>query len=275
VTDIGRTVKESGKQAHESTWMDHLARAGLVAYGVVHLLIAWVAVQLAFGESGREASSSGAFAELASKPFGTAALWAVAVGLLLLVVWRVLEAAVGHEDEDGADRWKKRGGSALKAVLYGVLAFTALKTLLGSGSGSGGGGGKSMTGTVMSWPGGQWLVALAGLAVLGYGGWTAYRGWSEKFLENLDSQGRVGEIGDAYKWFGKVGYIVKGISIGLVGGMVVHAGWTHEGKEDKGLDDALRAVLEQPFGPALLSAVAFGLACYGLFCFARARHLDR
>ena len=271
MTDIAKNLKHTGKQAHESPWMDHLARAGLIAYGVVHLLIAWVAVQLAFGESGRQASSKGAFAELASQPFGTVALWALAVGLVLLVLWRVLEAAFGHQDEEGTDRLRKRAASALKALLYGVLAFTALKTLLGDSSGKG----KSMTGTVMGWPGGQWLVALAGVAVIGYAGWTAYRGWSEKFLENLDQQGRMSEIGDAYKWFGKIGYIVKGIATGIVGGLVVHAGLTHSGKQDKGLDDALRTVLEQPFGPLLLSAIAAGLACYGLFCFARARHLDR
>src|SRR5690606_4744561 len=148
-------------------------------------------VQLAFGESGRQASSTGAFAELASQPFGTVALWAVAVGLVLLVVWRLLEAAVGHRDEDDKDQWRKRAASVLKAALYGVLAFTALKTLLGDG----GGKGRSMTGTVMAWPGGQWFVVAAGLAVLGYSGWTAYRGWSEKFLEHLDQQGRIGEIG--------------------------------------------------------------------------------
>ncbi len=251
--------------------MDHLARVGLVAYGVVHLLIGWVAVQLAFGESKRQASSTGAFAELASQPFGTAALWALTLGLVLLVLWRVLEAGFGHEDEDDSDRLRKRAASGLKAVLYGALALSAFRILLGD-SGS---KGRSTTGTVMSWPGGQWLVALAGLAVIGYAAWTAYRGWSEKFLEHLDQQGRIGEIGDLYRWFGKIGYIVKGLSIAVVGGLVVHAGWTHSGKEDQGLDDALRTVLEQPFGPYLLTAVAAGLACYGLFCLARARYLDR
>lgn len=271
MNDVAGTVRTTGERAHRSEWVDHLARAGLVAYGVVHLLITWVALQLAFGGSTREASSSGAFAELASQPFGSVALWAVAVGLLLLVVWRVLEAAFGHQDDDGADLWRKRAGSGVKAVLYGALALTAVRTLLGDG----GGGGSSLTGTVMSWPGGQALVVAAGVAVVAYAGWTAYRGWSEKFLEHLDAQGRAGETGDAYRWFGKVGHLVKGLATGIVGVLVVHAGWTHEGKEDKGLDDALRTVLEQPFGPVLLAAVAAGLACYGLFSFARAAHLDR
>ena len=127
----------------------------------------------------------------------------------------------------------------------------------------------------MGWPAGQWLVALGGVVILVYGGLTVYRGWSDKFLENLDQQGRMSEISDAYKWFGKVGYIAKGISIGLIGALVVHAGVTHSGKKDKGLDDALRTLLEQPFGPVMLAAVAAGLGCYGLFAFARARHLDR
>ena len=34
-------------------------------------------------------------------------------------------------------------------------------------------------------------------------------------------------------------------------------------------------MLEQPFGPVLLTAIALGIAAYGLFCFARAKHLSR
>lgn len=269
---VASTLRTTGERAHRSGWIDHLARAGLVAYGVVHLLIAWVALQLAFGGGGRKASSSGAFAELASQPFGTVALWAVAVGLALLVVWQVLEACFGPPDEEGADRWRKRAVSAGKAVLYAALAVTAARTVLG---GSGGGGGSSFTGTVMSWPGGQALVVAAGLAVLGYAGWMVWYGVSDRFMEKLDSEGRSGETGTAYRWFGKVGHVAKGIATGIVGGLVVHAGWTHSGKDDKGMDDALRTVLEQPFGPFLLACTAVGFACYGLFSFARAAHLDR
>lgn len=271
MTDFGSTMKSGARRADENGWVDHLARVGLVAYGVVHLLIAWVALQLAFGGSKQEASSKGAFEELSSQPFGGAALWAVAIGLALLVLWRVIEAAVGHTDQEGSDRRRKRAASAGKAVLYGALAFTAFRTVTGDS----GGGGKSMTATVLGWPGGQVLVVLAGLVVMGYGGWTAYRGWSDKFMEHLDAEGRSGEVGNVYRWFGRVGYVAKGVSIGIVGALVVGAGWTHSGKQDKGLDDALRTVLEQPFGPFLLAVIAAGLACYGLFCFARAKHLDR
>lgn len=260
-----------GEKAGHGHGVEVAARAGFVAYGVVHLLIAWIALQLAFGGTGQEASSKGAFAELAGHRFGGVALAAVALGLALLVVWRLVEAAVGHQDEkDGLPRWRKRAVSAGKAVLYGALAASAVQVLLRSG----GSGGTSLTGRVMSWPGGQWLVVLAGLGVVAYAGWLAHTGWSDRFLEKLDSGGRSGQVGELYRWLGRVGHVAKGIATGIVGALVVHAGWAHEGKDDEGLDDALRTVRDQPFGPYLLAAVALGLACYGFFAFARARHPD-
>ena len=35
-------------EAGESDALEHLARVGLIAYGVVHLLVAWLALQLAW-----------------------------------------------------------------------------------------------------------------------------------------------------------------------------------------------------------------------------------
>ena len=48
-------------------------------------------------------------------------VWAIAIGMFLLVIWRLLEAALGHRDEEGdSDRWK-RAGSLGKAVIYGAV----------------------------------------------------------------------------------------------------------------------------------------------------------
>jgi hypothetical protein len=102
-----------------------------------------------------------------------------------------------------------------------------------------------------------------------------YRGLSEGYREHLESEGQSGDLGRAYLLLGKVGYVAKGGAIGIVGGLFVWAAATHDPDKSGGLDDALRTVLEQPFGPLLLGAIAIGIACYGLFCFARARHLSR
>ena len=55
--------------------------------------------------------------------------------------------------------------------------------------------------------------------------------------------------------FGKVGYIAKGIAVGLVGGLFVYAAFTQDPKKSGSTDKALHKVLEQPFGPWLLIAL--------------------
>jgi hypothetical protein len=132
-----------------------------------------------------------------------------------------------------------------------------------------------MTAKLMSKPGGPWLVVAVGLAIIGYAGHVAWRGWTEKFAENLDTEGKLGTSGATYLILGKLGHLGKGVALAIVGGLFVYAGITHDANQSGGLDEALRKVLEQPFGQVLLCAIAFGFFCYGIYCFARARHLDR
>ena len=63
--------------------------------------------------------------------------------------------------------------------------------------------------------------------------------------------------------------------LAIVGGLFCYAAITHNAKKSGGLDQALQTVLEQPFGQAMLVAIALGIAAYGVFCFARAKHLSR
>ncbi len=266
-------ASDAAEQVHDSDWLDHAIRAGLVAYGVVHLLVAWLALQLAFGEREDKASNSGALRYLTEQPLGEVLVWLVAVGMFLLVVWRLLEFAFGHDEEsDTTKRWRKRAMSLGKAVIYGALGWSAVKTAVGEGSK---GGTDSTTAKLMNLPGGQLIVGAVGLAIIGYGVSLIVRGWAEKFTEHLDAKGQSGKDGSAFVLLGKVGYIAKGIAIMIVGGLFGYAAVTHEAKKSGGLDQALQTVLRQPYGPVMLTVIAAGIAAYGLFCFARARHLSR
>jgi type IV secretory pathway VirB2 component (pilin) len=254
--------------------MDHAIRVGLVCYGVVHLLVGWLALQLAFGEKEDSASNSGALHYLAQQPMGGVLVWLIAVGMFLLVVWRLLEFAFGFRDEsDDAKRWRKRATSLFKAIIYGAIGWSAVQ--VATHSGGGGGGTDSTTAKLMDLPGGQLIVGAVGLAIIGYGASLVYRGWTEKFREHLDAQGQSGQDGSVYVLMGKIGYIAKGVAIAIVGGLFCYAAITHDPKKSGGLDQALQTVLEQPFGQVLLTAIAIGIAAYGVFCFARAKHLSR
>lgn len=254
------TAQDVARDGDDHPWVRTAARLGMVAYGVVNLLIGWLALQLALGDQSGSASSSGALHELAQQPLGAVLVWAVAVGMLLLVVWRVIEVVTDHE-------W----GAGVKAVIYAAIGISAVNVAVGNGSK---GGTDSWTRSLMDMPGGQLLVGAVGLVVIGYGAYQVYKGWTEQFRDDLEAQGQTGDTGRAYLLLGKVGYIAKGIAIGIVGGLFTWAALEHSAKKSGGLDVALQTVLEAPAGPFLLGAIAVGIICYGVFSLARAKHLD-
>jgi hypothetical protein len=271
---ITTAVGRAGRQADNSEWMDHAVRVGLVSYGVVHLVLAWLALQLAFGGSSGQATQQGALQQLAGNTVGRLSLWIVGVGFVALVVWQLMEACWGHRDAEGGKRLFKRAGSLVKVVIYASLALTSFKTAA-HGKAGGGGNTDGITSKVMQLPAGPLLVGLIGAAVVGVAGYLVRRGWKEKFRKRMSGRGQTGRDGSAYVMFGKVGYLAKGVALAIVGLLFVYAAVTHDPHKSGGLDQALHELLQQPFGPVLLAAVAVGFACYGLFCFAWARHLER
>ncbi len=123
-------------------------------------------------------------------------LWLVAIGLTVLVIWRALEALVGHQEYDGGKRTRRRLMSAGKAVIYGYVAYLAFRYAIGAGSS---GSTDSTTAKLMDQPFGRFLVGLVGVAIAAYGVAQIRRGWTEKFMENLDARGSAGDAGKAYR----------------------------------------------------------------------------
>ena len=58
----------------------------------------------------------------------------------------------------------------------------------------------------------------------------------------------------------------------IVGGLFGWAAITYDAEKAGGLDDALRTVNDAPFGSVLLTLMALGLICFGVYCFFWARH---
>ena len=71
---------------------------------------------------------------------------------------------------------------------------------------------------------------------------------------------------------GRVGYVAKGVAFGIVGLLVIAAAATYDPEKSRGLDAALKTLAAQPYGQWLLSALALGIGCYGLYCFLWARY---
>jgi hypothetical protein len=265
-------MRTSGQDVRHSDLLKRGARIGLVAYGVVHLLIAWLAVQIAWSGGG-DASSGGALKTLAEQPFGETMLWICAAGLVCLVLWQLATAVWGYQSEDGAKRMRKRLSSAGRCIVYAALAVSAVKIVTGSGSGSGGDSKQEgLTADLLSAPAGRVLVAIVGLAILGVAVSLAYRGATDGFTHDLTSGATNGHSGTTILALGRFGYVAKGVAIGVVGVLFSWAAISYDPDKAGGLDDALKTVRDQPFGPYLLTLVALGLAAFGLFCFAWSRY---
>ena len=266
-------------RAGSSDGLENLARVGLLAYGVVHLLIAWLALQLAWGGGGGSADQSGAMATLADSPVGKPLLWVVAVGMIALAVWQLAEvlrwrsglSASGDRRKKAVEKTVK---SVAKAVVYAALAVLAIRFATGSGNSSSQQQQQTTTG-VFGWPGGRWWVGLAGLVIIGVGVYHLYKGFSRKFLKQIDLGSAPAGTRRLVEKVGLVGFPGKGVALGLVGGLLVYAAVTYDPEKATGLDGAMRTILDAPFGRVLLTLVALGIAAFGAFCFVRARYPER
>jgi hypothetical protein len=259
-TDLTSTARRAG----DHPVVEKGARLGYAMSGLIHLLIGWIAVKVAWGIDGgsEDADQSGALATVANTSTGPFLLWLAVAGFALLALWQVTEAIVGGQGGEWTDRAKAAG----KAVMYAVLAFTAFRVTQRAG-GSSEETTDSLTAQIMSAPAGQVLVALIGLAVVAGGGYHIWKGWTRGFLEDLEEHpGRFVEVA------GRIGYIAKGVAFLVVGGLFISAAFSARASEAGGLDAALKTVRDQPFGPFLLTVVAAGIAGYGVYSVGRARH---
>jgi hypothetical protein len=258
------------RRASDSRWMDWWARFGIGARGVVYGLIGLLALQLAFGNRGKEADQKGAFQTLAQQPGGKLLLWAVAVGLFGYALWQATEAIWGYRAQTGRKRLMKRVESGAKAVGYVLIGVLAVKIVTGLGKASA--GGETATAKVLAMSGGQFLVGLAGVITIGVGAVQVWRGIKADFTKYLNLGGLSRRARSALVRLGKVGYVARGIVFALVGVLVVAAAVTFDPSKARGFDAALRSLAAQPYGQWLLTAIALGLLCFGAYCFADARY---
>ncbi|MDP5183545.1 DUF1206 domain-containing protein [Blastococcus sp. BMG 814] len=266
-------------RAGNSDGLEHLARVGLVAYGLVHVLIAWLALQLAWGRAGEQADQSRALATLAEQPLGEPLLWVLGIGLVALALWQAAEilrwrhgwSASGKARTTAVEKTVK---AAAKAVVYTALAVLAIRFATGGGQ-SGGGSQQQAAAGVFGWPAGRWLVGAAGLVVVGVAVYLVHKGLTKRFLEEIDLSDCSASARRLVTRLGQVGFPAKGVALGLVGGLLVWAAVTFDPAKASGLDGALQAVLTAPAGPVLLTLIAVGIAAFGAYCFVRARYPER
>ncbi len=267
---IDKRPGDAADQLTDSDWFERLARAGHVVSGLLHLLIAYIVLRLAFGDPG-SADQSGALSIFASSTGGRLALWVAVVAFVAMALWRIAETIVGphpseprSDDDDGVFDRAKAGALA---VVYLAFAWSAGQFAMGQGKSSGQQN-AGLSARLMESTAGKAVLVVAGLIIIAVGAYHVYKGVSRSFFDDL----RIGDDNQAVKVTGIVGYAAKGIVLAGAGILVVVAAITADPSKATGLDGAVKTVAGWPAGQFLLVLAALGLAAYGIYCFVMARY---
>ena len=132
-----------------------------------------------------DASPEGAVAQLRSTQFGTALIWALVVGLVLYVAWRLISVAL-IRGNDGK-KWLERVGYLFSAGFYAVLAFTAVTAVMKPKDTKDKNTVERLSAWMLGHPVGRWALLVAGIVVIGVGiFFIVDKGLKKSFLKELD-----------------------------------------------------------------------------------------
>jgi hypothetical protein len=264
------SARQGGEAVSRQPGFEWLARAGLVARGVVYGVIGLLAVKLALGSSGKTTNQQGALQTIAGQPFGKVLLIALAIGLAGYSAWRLMRAALGHGRSERDSAFKRIGAGA-SGLVYAALCVVAVKILLGAGSSGGSSAPKKETAGVLGWSGGTVIVGIAGCVLIGVGLYQGYKGLARAFMDEADTSKASRQTRRAYEALGVFGHLARMVVFALTGYGLLAAAIDYEPRKAIGLDGALQELASNSYGPLLLGIVAAGLVGFALFSIVDAR----
>lgn len=257
--------------------VEWLVRAGFFARGFVYAVIGALALALAAGAGslGTAPDQQGALALLSGGWLGSLALISIAVSLLAYALWKLWLAVAGKGPEGGGGRSvKDRAANLAGGVVYVAFFLVAVHVLTGGSRAVSGHSNepRQAAAGVLSWPGGQVIVAIAGAVMIAICAYQLYDALRAGFAEDSKIERMGAAARRAYVWLGRIGITARALAFGLVGYFVVRAAIDFTARKAVGLDGALARVHNQAYGPWLLGLVAAGLLVFAVFSCAEGRY---
>ena len=166
VTADTRSERFVGRHAARG-WVRIAGRVGIASRGVIYLLLAYLALDIArHGSAPMQTSSTGALQELESRSGGKFLLVVLAVGLGCYAAWRLFDAVTGSS-RGGAAR---RISSFSVGMIYAALCVRAVQLVAGHPtSGGASSNPEPWVAKIMGWSGGTVAIEMAGGGPLGSG----------------------------------------------------------------------------------------------------------
>jgi hypothetical protein len=256
--EVPRQVQEDAGRG--AAW---LARVGLAGRGIFYLVLVWITVQVALlGFASQQDDTNGALATITRPILGRVAVGVVALGFVCFGI----ESLLGGWRHGHASRGR-RALEIGRGLFYLGLAYVPAAYLAGNHQVGSEQQQHRTAATLLGWPAGQELVALAGVVVIGICGAQIYSAIRRNPAEqmNLDAKPR---------WVDRMARIVAGLGIAAratvvlpVGVFLLVAAVEFDPNRAKGLDGELLTLARYGWGRVVLFAAAIGLLVFAIFSF--------
>ena len=259
--------------------------AGFFTKGLVYVLLGTLTFMAAFGWGGDVSSTDNVLNFLLDLPLGKILVGVTSLGLLAYSLWRFYQTIKGPERNSNEEMTKsdlKRIRFLYSGILYGLIAYSFAKPLIGSLTGNGpnratgdsNGEEKAALWELLSHEWGKVLIWILAAVVAGQACQQFYLAYTTKFMKKLDNYPTIKNEYDFIRKAGRLGYCARGVVFGILAFFIVKVILQHNANAYEGTKGALLYLLSFDYGSILLGVVALGLAGYGIFNMMVARHSD-
>ncbi|WP_338763970.1 DUF1206 domain-containing protein [Bernardetia sp. ABR2-2B] len=249
--------------------LEKFAKLGYFMKGIVYLLIGILATMTAFGLGGEVSGKTGIFQFILEQSFGRILLGLVSLGLFGYTAWRFTQAFIDPEkNKDGINNKLQRVGYFISGFLYGTFATYAMKMAIKGAGSSSGGGRTTVIAKILEMSGGQIIVGIMALAIVGKGIYEIWKGVSSEHMDKVTDLGF--KLKEAARKVGQLGYVARGIVLLVAGYITVRAAIESNASKAGGTEGAFEFMFSSA-SAWLVGLVALGLAFYGLFMVIKAK----
>ena len=207
--------------------LECLPRAGVLVKGVLYMVIGVIALQVASRAGERVTGTRGAPITVLGPPFGRTLLLVAAVGLFRYAAWRILQNPL-NPDRLGRD-WRGLGtrvGFVAGGVVHAAFGWRAVRLYRGLSARLGSSAEREVATEALRWPLGDWLVVLAGNALIGFAVHQVYAAITSRLERNLDVEQMRREAGAWTISLSRFGVAARAVVLALLGWAIAVGAWS-------------------------------------------------
>jgi len=243
-----------------------LSRIGMMAKGIVYLLIGILTTLPILGMGGKASGSKDTLTFLAQQPFGKVLLILIGFSLLAYLFFRCYQAFANLKNhKKDAKGYAMRASYVFSGLVYGFLGFTALKMAFGGSSGN-----SSSVSKLLNSEYGHIIAIIVAIGLTGKAIYEFHMAYSGKFKDEVNHANISSKARNLLLNAGKIGFTARGIVAAILAFLFFKAGFKHSGG-DINRADAFN-LLQNEVGAIVMTLVAVGIAAYGMFMVLKSKY---